>query len=94
MFLHDCVAPGLLESNEDPSLFVHTIVCDWDLYVDDKILTCDDAVGIQFVKHLLFWKFQIKNLGVTLLAQISLKTLKVWFSEQKYFYDILDRLIS
>ena len=88
---------GFMESHQDPSLFVrntsHGRVL-LLLYVDDMIITGDDAAGIQFVKNHLQKQFQMKDLGPLryfLGLEISQGPQGVLLSQQKYLSDILDR---
>jgi hypothetical protein len=89
-------AVGFFINAHDPALFVHvpphgrTLLL---LYVDDMIITSDDAEYITFVKALSdqFLMFDLGPLRYFLGIEISSTPEGFFLSQEKYIHDLLDR---
>jgi hypothetical protein len=89
-------AAGFTPSDHDPALFVHTSSRGRTLllYVDDMIITGDDAEYIAFVKARLSEQFLMSDLGPLryfLGIEVSSTSDGIYLSQEKYIQDLLAR---
>jgi hypothetical protein len=87
-------AAGFSASAHDPALFVHVSPCGRTLlYIDDMIITGDDAEYMTFVKTHLSDQFLMSDLDILryfLRSEISSTPEGFFLSQEKYIHDLLD----
>ena len=90
---------GFLSSSHDSALFIRRTDCGVVLlliYVDDMIITGDDASDISEVQHHLSQHFEMKDLGhlsYFLGLEVSQSSEGYYLSQVKYTSDLLSRAV-
>ena len=91
------IEAGFSPSPHDPALFIHTSSRGRTLlllYVDDMLITGDDAEHISLVKRHLSQQFQMTDLGPLsyfLGIEVSRSDKGYYISQSKYIQDLIAR---